>query len=206
LQADFGRVVKKNLALLHRNRYIIHVKMWREISPESRNLAASIAVNLRFRVGFVMWMEVPTMPRGPNGERRPADTIGAAVMVGKIATGEIADDIKPLSGRVRSGKAGGKARSAKLGASERTAIAQNAAVARWKGGLKMNVHTEQQKLVARFQAMKENGLKDLKFFFGQVSESTTDAFCEEVNRLYRLVEEGRFTDVADWGDGKRLLA
>jgi hypothetical protein len=31
------------------------------------------------------------MPRGPKGEKRPADVIGAAVMVGKIATGEIED-------------------------------------------------------------------------------------------------------------------
>jgi hypothetical protein len=32
------------------------------------------------------------MPPGPKGEKRPADVIGAAVMIGKIATGEI-DDI-----------------------------------------------------------------------------------------------------------------
>jgi hypothetical protein len=29
------------------------------------------------------------MPRGPKGEKHPTDPIGAAVMVGKIATGEI---------------------------------------------------------------------------------------------------------------------
>jgi hypothetical protein len=29
------------------------------------------------------------MPRGPKGEKRPADVIGAAVMVGRIATGAI---------------------------------------------------------------------------------------------------------------------
>jgi hypothetical protein len=29
------------------------------------------------------------MPRGPRGEKRPADVIGAAVMVAKIATGEV---------------------------------------------------------------------------------------------------------------------
>ena len=39
------------------------------------------------------------MPRGPKGEKRPADVIGAAVKVMKIATGEIeettdADDSK----------------------------------------------------------------------------------------------------------------
>jgi hypothetical protein len=31
------------------------------------------------------------LPRGPKGEKRPADEIGAAVMVAKIATGEIED-------------------------------------------------------------------------------------------------------------------
>jgi hypothetical protein len=29
------------------------------------------------------------MPRGPKSEKRPADVVGAAVMVGRIATGEI---------------------------------------------------------------------------------------------------------------------
>jgi hypothetical protein len=29
------------------------------------------------------------MPKGPRGEKRPADVIGAAIMVAKIATGEI---------------------------------------------------------------------------------------------------------------------
>jgi hypothetical protein len=29
------------------------------------------------------------MPRGPKGEKRPADAIGDAVMIAKIATGEI---------------------------------------------------------------------------------------------------------------------
>jgi len=28
------------------------------------------------------------MPGGPKGEKRPGDMMGAAVMVGKIATGE----------------------------------------------------------------------------------------------------------------------
>ena len=33
------------------------------------------------------------MPRGPSGEKRPGDTVGVAVMVAKIATGEIEEDI-----------------------------------------------------------------------------------------------------------------
>ena len=32
------------------------------------------------------------MPKGPKGEKRPADVIGAAVKVMKIATGEIEED------------------------------------------------------------------------------------------------------------------
>jgi len=31
------------------------------------------------------------MPKGPQGEKRPADAIGLAVMVAKIATGEQPD-------------------------------------------------------------------------------------------------------------------
>jgi hypothetical protein len=32
------------------------------------------------------------MPKGPEGQKRPADAIGRAVMVAKIAAGEIADN------------------------------------------------------------------------------------------------------------------
>jgi hypothetical protein len=31
------------------------------------------------------------MPRGPKGEKRPADAIGNAIMIARIATGEIED-------------------------------------------------------------------------------------------------------------------
>lgn len=34
------------------------------------------------------------MPKGPNGQTRPADAIGLAVMIGKISTGEIEDSPK----------------------------------------------------------------------------------------------------------------
>jgi hypothetical protein len=39
------------------------------------------------------------MPQGPKGEMRPAEVIGAAVMVGRIATGEIEEGVGvPRSG------------------------------------------------------------------------------------------------------------
>lgn len=34
------------------------------------------------------------MPKGPRGEKRPADAIGLAVMIGKIATGEITEEVE----------------------------------------------------------------------------------------------------------------
>lgn len=72
------------------------------------------------------------MPRGPQGEKRPADVIGAAVMIARIATGEIEEAPKAKSGRVRSGHAGAKARAKSLSAEERSEIAKKAAAKRWK--------------------------------------------------------------------------
>ena len=69
------------------------------------------------------------MPRGPHGERRPADTIGLAVKVARIATGEIEDDLAETDSR-RS--PGGRARAAKLTPEERSVIARKAAAARWR--------------------------------------------------------------------------
>ena len=47
---------------------------------------------------------------GPNGELRPTDLIGCAVMSARLATGEIEEVHKPKSGRTKSGIAGAKAR------------------------------------------------------------------------------------------------
>jgi hypothetical protein len=71
------------------------------------------------------------MAQGPQGQRRPADAIGCAIMVGKLAIGEITEVLKEPSGKVRSGKAGSKARAEKLTQEERTAIAKKAAAQRW---------------------------------------------------------------------------
>jgi hypothetical protein len=77
------------------------------------------------------------MPKGPKGQRRPADVIGAAVMVGKIATGEIEDDSGTADdgknkAAVALGRKGGAARAAKLSKRRRAQIARKAATARWK--------------------------------------------------------------------------
>jgi hypothetical protein len=73
------------------------------------------------------------MPKGPKGQKRPADVIGTAIMVAKIATGEIADNIPTgKEDASRGGKKGGKARAKKLTPEQRSEIARIAASARWK--------------------------------------------------------------------------
>ena len=75
------------------------------------------------------------MPRSPKGEKRPADAIGNAVMIAKIATGEI-EDITTEDGKnaaaVALGRMGGKARAAGMTAKKRSEIAKKAARKRWK--------------------------------------------------------------------------
>ena len=71
------------------------------------------------------------MPKGPSGEKRPADAIGCAVHVAKIATGEIEDAKSKQPGKRIGGIAGGKARKKALSKSERSEIAKKAAQARW---------------------------------------------------------------------------
>ncbi|MBR1089607.1 RNA-binding protein [Bradyrhizobium manausense] len=74
------------------------------------------------------------MPRGPKGEQRPADAIGNAIMIAKIATGEI-EDITTEDGKnaaaVALGRMGGKARAEGLSARKRKEIAKKAAATRW---------------------------------------------------------------------------
>ena len=77
------------------------------------------------------------MPRGPKGERRPADVIGNAVHVMRVLTGEI-EEIIPNDGKdpaaVTLGRKGGKARAEGMSAKRRKEIARRAAKERWKKG------------------------------------------------------------------------
>jgi len=77
------------------------------------------------------------MPKGPKGQKRPADVVGNAVTVAKIATGEAEEAASNQPQRKNQsaaalGKRGGKARAAKLSPEQRAEIARAAATARWK--------------------------------------------------------------------------
>ncbi|HEY5208306.1 MAG TPA: hypothetical protein VIJ42_02555 [Stellaceae bacterium] len=72
------------------------------------------------------------MPKGPQGQKRPADVIGNAVKVMRIATGEEEDQPSKMPARAKGGRKGAAARAAKLTDEQRAEIARLAAQARWK--------------------------------------------------------------------------
>jgi hypothetical protein len=76
------------------------------------------------------------MPKGPQGQKRPADVNKLAKRIVDLATGEEGDDRKeetPTGRRAsRAGSAGGPARAAKLSPEKRAAIAKKAAESRWR--------------------------------------------------------------------------
>ena len=74
------------------------------------------------------------MPKGPKGEKRKGDVIGAAIQVARIATGEEEDtrDEELSSAAAEMGRKGGKARAKKLTPEERSEIAKKAAQKRWE--------------------------------------------------------------------------
>jgi len=72
------------------------------------------------------------MPKGPQGQRRPADVIGNAVHIAQIATGEIEETALKQPSKRKGGLAGAKARQKNTTPKERSEIAKLAAEKRWK--------------------------------------------------------------------------
>ena len=77
------------------------------------------------------------MPKGPHGPKRPADVNARAVLIAKIATGEIEDTVPTPEDEgknpaaVALGRMGGKARAEGMTAKRRAEIARKAAAKRW---------------------------------------------------------------------------
>ncbi len=77
---------------------------WERLVTLSERLTSAISVE-RKEWSFAV-------PKGPKSEKRPADVIGAAITVAKIATGEIeeqTDDDGKDKAAVELGRKGGKA-------------------------------------------------------------------------------------------------
>ena len=70
------------------------------------------------------------MPKGPKGEERHADTVQNAMLIGRIATGEVEDVPSKAPNRATGGRIGGKARAENMTGEERAEIAEAASAAR----------------------------------------------------------------------------
>jgi hypothetical protein len=73
------------------------------------------------------------MPKGPKGQKRPADMNQLAKAIVDIATGERQDDVSDRNGSA-GGKVGGQQRAKALSAEDRSRIAKKAADTRWHKG------------------------------------------------------------------------
>ena len=69
--------------------------------------------------------------KGPQGQKRPADVVGNAVHIARIATGEIGETTYKHPNKVKNGRSGAKARAKGMTAAERIAVAKKAAAGRW---------------------------------------------------------------------------
>jgi len=77
------------------------------------------------------------MPTGPKGQKRPADAIGNAVKVMRIATEEEPEDFGPAKpekneAAAEMGRKGAAARTAATTPERRAEIAREAAKKRWQ--------------------------------------------------------------------------
>jgi hypothetical protein len=76
------------------------------------------------------------MPKGPRGQKRPADVIGNAVRVMEIATGQREEEYDQIQegkdqAAAELGRRGGRARAEKMTADQRREASRKAAAKRW---------------------------------------------------------------------------
>jgi len=117
------------------------------------------------------------MPKGPQGQKRPADSIGCANLVAKIATGEEDDEI--LS-KAKIGVAGGQARTKSLSSEERKEIAVKAAQGRWKKEDKVNMKVDN--ISREMFSFEGPQVCNVKFFLGSDRSVTAEQLADQLDR------------------------
>jgi hypothetical protein len=129
------------------------------------------------------------MPKGPNGQKRPADVIGCANLVARIATGEIEDSV---SGK--TGSAGGRARAAALSASARSKIAAKAAQTRWSKDESPDVElkmSELSLLKTELFGQADSAISDIKFYPGEAPKASPEEIAGYTRSALKAVRDGK---------------
>lgn len=132
---------------------------------------------------------VRIMPKGPQGQKRPADTNACAVMVARIATGEIEEDAYVSSAK-DNGAAGAYARAAKLSPDIRSSIARGAADKRWNK--RSDEMTDDNQLLRSLFGHEEHGRvhQNVKFFRGSSDDISLQDFEEAAASAFIQVDSG----------------
>ena len=134
------------------------------------------------------------MPKGPNGQKRPADAIGAAVMVGRIATGEEVE----VTSSGNKGAAGGRARAKALSSAERSTIAARAAQARWSANESSDMELNMSELTLLKKELfgnPDSAISDIKFYPGESTESSADDIAGAIRAALADVQNGNGEDI-----------
>ena len=71
------------------------------------------------------------MPIGPNGEKRPSDPIAAALMIGRISTGDRPEEYVDAA-KSSAGRKGGIETASQLTPEQRSENARHAVSSRWR--------------------------------------------------------------------------
>jgi hypothetical protein len=129
------------------------------------------------------------MPKGPNGQKRPADAIGCAVAVGRIATGESDEEVAYATSKSEKASAGGKARAQHLSKDERSKIAKAGAEARWNKERRADMTNKERLMAALFDNPQREHV-DIKFFLGGGVEITEEALCGEAVKMLEQMDAG----------------
>lgn len=129
------------------------------------------------------------MPTGPNGQKRPADTIGSAVMVGRIATGEAEEEVDYVASKSERASASGKACAQHLSKDERSKIAKAGSEARWKEERRVDMTNKECLMAALFDNRQREHV-DIKFFLGGGVEITEEALCGEAVKMLEQMDAG----------------
>jgi len=136
------------------------------------------------------------MPKGPNGQKRPADSIGCAIAVGRIATGE---EVDFTGGKV--GSAGGRARAGALSPLDRSKIAVRAANARWS----KEDESEERELELKMTKLgllnrelfgnPNSAISDIKFYPGESFTASNEQIACYIRSAMKAVGDGTCREI-----------
>ena len=126
------------------------------------------------------------MPKGPQGQKRPADAVANAVMVAQIATGEVLEEVDYATSE--KGSYGGKARAKHLSSEKRQSIARAAAQARWNKERRVNM-TQQERLMTALFDNPHREHVDIKFWLGGGIDVTSEDLCREAANMLEQMDQ-----------------